>query len=168
MSLFPPRVDLDPAPCLGPDLFVLKSLANDCKGGHVSSNVSRRVLGGFLPDTNAGPGAPPPSGLPPQPTVRTHSHQGPQCEATPTAIEPISGTNGRDTKQGRQTGLAKARHRSALNFKGQTQRDRGEIGFFPLLKEITHDAGCGEKKEIYQLKSAGDFPAGSWSLWTSN
>lgn len=110
MSLFPPGVegvDLDPAPCLGPDLFVLKSLANGCKGEHVSSNVSRRVLGGFLPDTNAGPGAPPPSGLPPQPTVRTHSHQGPQCEANPTAIDPTSGTNG-DTKQGKQAGLAKA------------------------------------------------------------
>ena len=48
------------------------------------------------------------------------------------------------------------------NFKGQTQRDKGEIGFFPLLKGITHDTGWwGKKKKIYQLRSVGDFPAGS-------
>lgn len=77
-----------------------------------------------------------------------------------------------DQREGHEAGEAdwagQGKASLVLNFKGQTQRDRGEIGFFPLLKEITHDAGCGEKKEIYQLKSAGDFPAGSWSLWTSN
>lgn len=48
------------------------------------------------------------------------------------------------------------------NFKGQTQRDKGEVGFFPLLKGITHDAGWwGKKKKTYQLRSVGDFPAGT-------
>lgn len=59
--------------------------------------------------------------------------------------------------------LAKAKKGSGPNFKGQTQRGRGEIRFFPLLKGIMHHAGWwGKKKKIYQLKSVGDFPAGSW------
>ena len=113
LPVLPPfslSVDVDPVPCLGPDLFVLKSLANDCKEGLVSSNVSRRVLEGFLSNTNAGPGAPPPSGLPPRPAVRTRSHRGPQCVPSPSALEPVSGadrTQSRGSRLGwRRQGIA--------------------------------------------------------------
>ena len=47
--------------------------------------------------------------------------------------------------------------------KDKPRGTRGEIGYFPLLKGITHDARWWRKrKKIYQLKSAGDVPAGSW------
>lgn len=39
------------------------------------------------------------------------------------------------------------------DFKGQTQRDGGEIGFFPLLKGIMHDTSWWEKnKKIHPKK----------------
>lgn len=49
-----------------------------------------------------------------------------------------------------------------LNFKGQTQRDRGEIGFFPLLKGITHNASWWGEKENVPAKKCRRLS--SWEL----
>lgn len=152
LSPFLLRVELDPVPCLGPDLSVLKSLASDCKGGHESSKCPE----GFSKASGPSPvWGPEPLH---QPTARTRSHPGPQCESTPGAYL----LDSLDTKLGKQAGLAKARHGSALNFKGQTQRDRGEIRFFPLLKGITHDAGWWGEKENLPAKKCRRLS--SWEL----
>lgn len=161
LSPFLLRVDLDPVLCLGPDLSVLKSLANDCKGGHVSSNVSRRVLEGFLSNTNVGTGAPPPSGLPPNPWLGPTFTRDPNVSQPPVPQSLFPRLTGHRAGEAGWADEGKALL-CALNFKGQTQRDRGEIGFFPLLKGITHDAGWWGEKENLPAKKCRRLS--SWEL----
>lgn len=123
--------------------------------------MSKSVLEAFLSNTDAGTGAPPPSDLSSQPMVRTYFHQGPQSESPPSAIKPISKTTGTQSR-GSSLGWRRKALLCALNFKGQTQRDRGEIGFFRLLKGITHNASWWGEKENLPAKKCRRLS--SWEL----